>query len=122
MTPEEKARFMELSKIIDNMGPVADMGHRYGLNLTAAVELVGLLRKQIGELQGDLAEYLDDAFRHAAERTTSGELTGWWDTLAKSSAKMYGDRLVEMKSWERHPEGAGNRWWYRPSEATKGTD
>lgn len=95
------------------------------------VEIVGILRsgneasqyaaKRIEELeaevqflQAEVIEMLEEAFRLIAHKETEGSREGWYDSMAHTEAKLCGDRLVELGLWERHPEGYGRRWWYRP--------
>jgi hypothetical protein len=71
------------------------------------------------------ADYLDliaDAFCQTAHfiRDEGSEFNGWYDTGCISTARDLGDCLVEAGLFERHPEGLGRRWFYRPvkKEAT----
>lgn len=121
MTPKEKSELARLIQKVDQFGPVVDMDNQqWILNLTATIRLVRLLLKQTAELEGDLAEYLDDAFRQIAHR----EEDGWWDTMALSTATGLGDRLCEMGLWEVRPGNLGRRQWFRPvdTEPKKGPE
>jgi len=69
---------------------------------------------EIERLRVELADLLDEAFRQVAFHEKSGSREGWWDTMALTHAMDCGDRLVESGLWERHPDGYGRRWWYRP--------
>lgn len=60
------------------------------------------------------ADLLDTMMRTSAHYITYGERAGWWDTMALSHVRELGDRLVELKLWEKHPSGYGRRWFYRP--------
>ena len=78
---------------------------------------------EIKRLQTELAENTDDSFRQIAHLCRDGPRSGWWDTCALSTAVELGDRLVELGTWEQHPDGYGRRWFYRPikaAEASKG--
>jgi hypothetical protein len=67
--------------------------------------------RRIRELERELAEYLDPAFRQIASRQPDG----WWDTMALSTAFHLGERLVEMGLWERMAGGGiSRRQFYRP--------
>ena len=70
--------------------------------------------REIERLREELAELIDDAFRRFASEQYGGDRHGWWDTCGLTLAMMYGDRLVELGLWEKHPTGHGRRWWYRP--------
>jgi len=78
------------------------------------------LTDQVKELREELVEWLDQSFRQIAHHERE---TGWWDSMALSTAKGLGDRLVELGKWERHPDGVGRRWFYRPidNRAAKAT-
>lgn len=124
MTPAEQAKLTELNKAFDLLGPVREMEptREYPLILSATRELVELLRKQITELQSDRIEDLENAFRQIAHRVTSSTMAGWWDTMALSTAKGMGEQLVAAGLWERHPDGCGRRWFYRPIEEPNTTN
>ena len=74
--------------------------------------------KRIAELEAELVDYLDEAMRLSAHcvTTTGDPWRGWWDSMALSAVCSLGDRLVDLGAWERHPRGAGRRWFYRPIE------
>ena len=69
---------------------------------------------------GELVEFLDGAMRQEAFHITHSDsgaridVKGWWDSMANSNVCNMGDRLVELGLWERHPDGYGRRWFYRP--------
>jgi len=69
---------------------------------------------KVKRLQDELAELLDTAFRNSACYIKDGHWAGWWDTEAMTDNVVLGDRLVELGLWERHPDGVGRRWFYRP--------
>lgn len=74
-------------------------------------------RAEIQELRDELLEYVEDAFQQLAYRCREGEpKCGWWDSTALSTACDLGNKLVELGEWERHPDGYGRRWFYRPIE------
>jgi len=59
---------------------------------------------------------IEYAFRQIARKIERGDLAGWWDTCALSTARDLGNRLVQLGTWERHPDGSGRRQFYRPRE------
>jgi hypothetical protein len=61
-----------------------------------------------------LRELLLDAFFQLAAEVRDGSMAGWWDSLALSTVRDVGDELVAAGLLERHPDGAGRRWFYRP--------
>ncbi len=69
---------------------------------------------EIERLQAEVADLTEEAFRLIARLETGGPHEGWYDSMARTDAINYGDRLVELGLWERHPDGYGRRWWYRP--------
>lgn len=70
---------------------------------------------EIVRLREEIAELTDEAFREIAHLCTGRDpRAGWWDSCARSTARNLGDRLVELGKWERHPDGWGRRWFYRP--------
>ena len=77
------------------------------------------VEKEIEELRAEnaeIAELTEECFQVLAFLVPKGEMNGWWDTCALTSAKNYGDRLVEFGLYERHPDGVGRRWFYRRLE------
>lgn len=72
---------------------------------------------EVGQLRRELAELLEEAFREIATEIPDGPMAGWWDSNARSTACAYGDRLVELGLWERHPDGYGRRQFYRPLQS-----
>jgi len=72
--------------------------------------------EEIERLREEIVELLEKAFKEIAGYEGEGEREGWWDSMAGSTAAGYGDRLVELGTWERHPDGCGRQWWYRPVE------
>lgn len=55
MTPKQKARLAELNRLLDKMPPVDEQDHRqWSLNLSGAMEALGLQRAQIGELTAEV--------------------------------------------------------------------
>jgi len=71
-------------------------------------------REENTRLLEEMVEHLDCIMRSEGILETQGKREGWWDTGALSHVKDAGDRLVELGKWERHPNGYGRRWWYRP--------
>ena len=70
--------------------------------------------------RAELVKYLGEAFRAAgAYYVESGDKAGWWDSGAHGTVRDFGDRLVELGLWERHPDGYGRRWFYRPLKREK---
>lgn len=84
------------------------------LDSTLTADLLRRTIDKIERLCEDLAELLEDAFCQLAHKEKRGDRQGWWDTCAITTAKIQGDRLVELGLWEKHPTGYGRRWWYRP--------
>lgn len=74
------------------------------------------LQEEIKSLKAELIEFLDEAIRCRAYLVKDGEMAGWWDSMASSDVCDFGDRLVELNVWERHPDGYGRRWFYRPKK------
>lgn len=68
---------------------------------------------EIVRLRDDLVEALEAAFCVITHEETSGRFVGWWGTCT-TTAVSCGDRLVKLGLWERHPDGVGRMWWYRP--------
>jgi len=62
----------------------------------------------------DLEELLEGVMYQFCCRIDDGELAGWYDSNALSVTCDVGDKLVELGLWERHPDGYGRRWFYRP--------
>lgn len=77
-------------------------------------------RALLDKAEAELAELLDEAFRGQAYLIKEGDMMGWWDSQALSSVQYWGDRLVELGTWERHPKGFGRRWFYRPKQVGEG--
>lgn len=77
---------------------------------------VAKLRAKVERLRGELLKVLNAAMREGAPYITTGDRQGWWDSEARRSICDIGDRLVELGIWERHPDGYGGRWFYRPIE------
>ena len=80
---------------------------------------VSWLISEVEQLRSELAEAIEEAFLAEAYLVKAGEdeRAGWYDTCALSSTKRNGDRLVELGLYERHPEGAGRRWFYRRKDS-----
>jgi hypothetical protein len=76
----------------------------------------------VGEMSGTLlesaAELIDEAFRQIACRVETGDMAGWWDSMALSTACDLGDWLADYGTWERHSDGVGRRWFYREKQST----
>ena len=73
--------------------------------------------QKLEEEREELLWTLDSAMRHLAHYISEdedSENVGWWDSMALSVIQDIGDTLVEAGLWERHPEGIGRRWFYRP--------
>ena len=62
----------------------------------------------------ELIQSLEDTVNSAGHLETTGVYAGWHDTMALSTVRDAGDRLVELGVWERHPDEKGRRAWYRP--------
>lgn len=75
---------------------------------------------ECAKLRAELIEWLGEAMRSEAYCEPDGPYRGWWDTMAKSYVMDIGDRLVELGAWDRHPDGYGRRWFYRPIERKEG--
>ena len=74
---------------------------------------------EIERLRGELAEALVVIVCNQGVRETKGDRQGWWDSCCYGDVVWAAERLVEMGVWERHPEGGGRRWWYRPIRKEK---
>lgn len=72
--------------------------------------------EEVEDLKKELAQWLDEAMRSLGFYEKDGPRKGWWETTALRTVRDIGDRLVELGTWERHPDGHGRRWWYRPVE------
>lgn len=72
------------------------------------------LEAEVTRLQVEGIELIEEAFQLIACKDTAGPREGWYDSMARRDAVDYGNRLVELGLWERHPDGYGRRWWYRP--------
>jgi NTP pyrophosphatase (non-canonical NTP hydrolase) len=70
--------------------------------------------EEIERLKAELAEVLAEVMSFAGSYRHDGDMAGWYDTNAIGTAVEAGDRLVELGLWERHPDGYGRRWFYRP--------
>lgn len=76
--------------------------------------LDSLVSEALAQKDNELAEYVEEAFQQIAF-CEKGEMAGWWDSMADSTACSLGDRLVKLGTWEKHPTmGTGRRQWYRP--------
>ena len=64
-----------------------------------------------------IEEMCEDVMTSRGMFCREGEFCGWYDTCALSDVRDAGDRLVALGKWERHPDGYGRRWWYRPTAA-----
>ncbi len=79
--------------------------------------LIARQAKEIEKISAERNELLSDLFMEIASYRPDFEdegISGWWDTCARTTAKLAGDRLVEFGLWERQPGGVGRRWLYRP--------
>lgn len=63
-----------------------------------------------------LYDILEDAMGELCTFDNAGKYMGYYDTLASSTARDIGDALVQAGRWERHPDGYGRRWFYRPKQ------
>lgn len=78
------------------------------------------LRAKLDKANAEILELKQDMFYQSAIRVTerdcgqSLELVGWYDSCAESSLMGLGDELVEAGVFEKHPNGYGRRWFYRP--------
>jgi len=72
-------------------------------------------------LKDRCSDLIEDLFLELADEISdeSSDRFGWFDTMAKSDAVRYGDELVELGVYERHPDGYGRRWFYRPIKEVK---
>jgi len=80
---------------------------------------------EVEHLRAENLDLKQEMFLALACLIKEGHLAGWWDSMALSSACTVGDDLVEAGRFERHPDGYGRRWFYRPkadaaAEAAKG--
>lgn len=74
--------------------------------------------KRIAELTSELIQSLADVVTQCGYYVPQSEkYGGWYDTQALKYVMEAGDRLVELGVWEKHPEGTGRRWFYRPLRA-----
>lgn len=76
---------------------------------------------QIFILKSRCSDLVEDLFLELADEVSdkSSNKCGWFDSMAKSDAVRYGDELVELGRYEKHPDGHGRRWFYRPKKATE---
>ena len=65
-------------------------------------------------MSDEIARLNETIIRTGGYEVTEGRRAGWWDTMALSHVQEAGDALVELGLWERHPDGYGRRWFYRP--------
>jgi len=77
-------------------------------------ELIKELKDEIKSLKSEIIDLLDEIMREKCLFHSGGPRGGWWDSMAITYTCHIGDRLVELGLWERHPDGVGRRWFYRP--------
>ncbi len=82
--------------------------------LAVAKRLVTQLLKDNDLLRDELTECYAETISNEGYLVDSGCMKGWYDSMAKGNVKYAGDRLVDLGLWERHPDGTGRRWFYRP--------
>lgn len=63
-----------------------------------------------------LYDLLEEAMVELCAFTKDGKYAGYYDDLAHRTTLEIGDALVEAGRWERHPDGCGRRWFYRPKQ------
>ena len=92
------------------LGP-NDLEYVFGGMYDAACE-------EVKRLESELAEMAEQAFYQIASfwKGDDPQFGGWWDTVALSTARDLGDRLVGLGVFEKHPDGAGRRQFYKPVE------
>jgi hypothetical protein len=77
-----------------------------------------VLANEVKRLQVALLDAKQEIFLALAQQVRDGPRAGRWDTLCMSGACVAGDALVKAGRFERHPDGYGRRWFYRPVAAT----
>lgn len=83
------------------------------------VEELRQARERIAELESASVESWEAMVRCEGVHVTEGKRAGWWDTCALSHVQSAADELVKLGLWERHPDGYGRRWFYRPVESDR---
>ncbi len=63
-----------------------------------------------------LYDLLEDAMVDLCLLNLHGKYAGYYDTCSNSTACRIGDALAQAGFWERHPDGYGRRWFYRPKQ------
>jgi len=66
-----------------------------------------------------IEELLWTVYHVGASEVCDGDMKGWWDSCALSHVQEAADHLVALGKLERHPDGVGRRWFYRPIEKEK---
>lgn len=61
----------------------------------------------------DYVEILLALFYEISDFIIEGRFDSWWATRGRADAVEYGDTLVELGVFERHPNGEGNQHFYR---------
>jgi len=74
---------------------------------------------ELARVLQEFGEFADEAMRNEASfiEDDDGDKAGWWDSCSMSGVRDLGDKLVELGLWERHADGYGRRWFYRPKAA-----
>ena len=72
------------------------------------------LKAENAKMREELAECYAETVVNEGYLIVTGDRKGWYDSMAKGSVTYAGDKLVELDTWERHPDGHGRRWYYRP--------
>ena len=117
MMSKDVIQFLRLhAELAENDG-CAEEAKRLLDVVTEITELRSIVA-ELNEFRIGVTDLVEDAFCQIAWKINEGTRAGWWDTCALSTARDLGDRLVYLGTWERHPEGHGRRWFYRPIEAT----
>ena len=107
---------------IDKLQKQIEAMHSAGLGPDYTDTVYREQRSEIGRLQEALTGatgIIECAARQAMWLEDDGDMTGWYDSCAISANVQTGDWLVEMGLWERHPDGFGRHWFYRPKEGTE---
>lgn len=72
---------------------------------------------EIGRLKEESVELHEMILLAEGFHIRDGEMAGWIDSCCMTDAVLSGERLVELGIYERHPNRAGRRSFYRRKDA-----
>lgn len=111
---DEHGRFRVCAGESDDEPAEVAVARAYLSDLDAAEAEIERLREEAVELHETIL--LAEGFM-----VRNGEMSGWIDSCCMTDAVLSGDRLVELGIYERHPNRAGRRSFYRRKDAQSRT-